>query len=125
MSPPLLNKMDGEFLRNILAGGDGGLAVVGKHFHQILVDEYPQGEVFAGLECKRRIDFPTRNVLLSAMTAIRTPFSPFLSQSTSRPNSFAAGDWKVTSSSRASPPISLSLCTVSLLTVIPSSCFSS
>ena len=73
----MLNKLIGKILRNILAGGDGGLAIVGKHFNEILVDEYPQGEVFACLELKGAWTFPTLKVLLSGMTATRKPFSPF------------------------------------------------
>ena len=48
---------DAKILWFILGGGShGGLAIVGKHFHQILVDEDAQGEVFARLEFKRCLE---------------------------------------------------------------------
>ena len=36
--------------------GDGGLAVVGEDLDHVLIDEYPQGEILAFAQLKRRMD---------------------------------------------------------------------
>jgi hypothetical protein len=50
----LAEKADAEIPGFVLVCRDGGLAIVGKHFNEILVDKYPQGEVFAFFEIERR-----------------------------------------------------------------------
>src|SRR5260221_14489408 len=51
----IAEQSDSEILRNIFAGGDGALTIVGKYFHEVLVDKHAQGGIFAWLELKRCI----------------------------------------------------------------------
>lgn len=66
--PALAEKADATILWFILAGGGhGGLAIVGKDFHQILVDEDAQGEVY-GLIAGSSLG--TRALISSAVSAV-------------------------------------------------------